>query len=615
VSRELHLRNARFYEEEVVLLKELFSGDTRAALLDRLGFAYEEMQAMYDSLGSFVLDRVTTSIRETAEALEREATDSRELQSVLDTHPDGRDAAIGHVAGVATFSQLSNLAALSIERVIELTGLSPETVAHMLDRLSIDLDVRHKGLVKGFLDGDNPFRTHPFVKRRGADGLDEWLLVQPTWLIYGMRELFESALTAEPMDQAYMKHRGSVLERRGLSALVRSLRPELALTNLEYVDATGKRWESDGLVLVGDTAIIVEAKSNRLTPYARSGGADRLWSELKPIVSKAAEQAERLRSLIVVAAKVHIRSSNEIDTAGSLQPPRTNWDLDLSGVREIYTVALSLEDLNFVATITSELVESGLIEATAPAPWIVNIHDLEVISEILERPSEFLHFISRRRRASDTNRVLANDELDYLMHYISNGLYTDEPSDETELVTSLTDPLDEWHSFKHGHRKTFAPRPAQPINKDLGELLDLLEKHRPHGWLPASLALLEMDVPQREAMGSAPRVLRQQTRRDRLPHSSFTGVRPPKAEAFGVIAMSFARSESRRQIEGRFLGYATARKYASSLNAVYAFGAWQGSSLPFDLFVCLDDQWAQDDELDRLVDSSNLPRPNEESSA
>lgn len=116
------------------------------------------------------------------------------------------------------------------------------------------------------------------MSRTNGDGKTEWLLVQPTWLIFGMRELFEIELSAKPMDQSYMKQRGELLERRGMRALVEALRPDAALVNVEYVDGQHKRFEADGLILVGHVAIVLEAKSNRITPLARSGAAERLCS-------------------------------------------------------------------------------------------------------------------------------------------------------------------------------------------------------------------------------------------------------------------------------------------------------------------------------------------------
>ena len=155
-----------------------------------------------------------------------------------------------------------------------------------MSRLSIDLDAGLRGARKSFLSGDNVMRTRPFVSRVFPSGERRWLIVQPTWLIFGMRELFEETLLAQPIDQQYSKHRGDLLERRGMAALVGVLKPDVALVNVEYKVA-GRAFEADGVLILGHMAIVLEATSNRLTAYARAGAPVRLWRELGPIITKA----------------------------------------------------------------------------------------------------------------------------------------------------------------------------------------------------------------------------------------------------------------------------------------------------------------------------------------
>lgn len=238
----------------------------------------------------------------------------------------------------------------------------------------------------------------------------------------------------------------------------------------------------------------------------------------------------------------------------------------------------------------------------------MNVHDLEITAELLSRPSELVHFLSRRRRAADKNTILASDELDYVMHYITMGLYTDNPTDATEMVMGLNEDLDAWYFYEIGQQTVEAPKPAQPLTVELIDALDLLNEHRPYGWLQASLNLLEMDLPQRDQLGGAPRRLRATTRKDHQAHSMYNEVSPPVGERFGFVAMSFQAGASTKSIEAQFLQYATLRQYASGLGPVSAFGAWQGSQSPFDVFLHLDNKWEFDPQLDAAVTRAGLRR-------
>jgi hypothetical protein len=99
--------------------------------------------------------------------------------------------------------------------------------------------------------------------------------------------------------------------------------------------------------------------------------------------------------------------------------------------------------------------------------------------------------------------------------------------------------LDAWYFYERSQRTTFAPKPTQPLTPDMIETLDMLNTHRPRGWLQASLNLLEMDLPQRAQRSGAPRDLRATTRKDRRLHSMYVEVNAPDGERFGFVAMSF----------------------------------------------------------------------------
>lgn len=140
------------------------------------------------------------------------------------------------------------------------------------------------------------------------------------------------------------------------------------------------------------------------------------------------------------------------------------------------------------------------------------------------------------------NTILAHDELDYVMHYITMGLYTESSTDATEMVGGFNEALDAWYFYETGQQSAEAPKPTQPLTGDLIDTLELLDQHRPYGWLQASLNLLEMDLPQRNRLGSAPRQLRAATRKDRQVHSMYNEVSPPIGERFGFVSMRLSTS-------------------------------------------------------------------------
>ncbi len=600
ISREVYLRLPRFIAKERELLDELFTSEIKATVVERLGFGPDAMFALYDSLHSYVPQAVAERIRAANEEFSRDLELSPEFATTIDHHPGGIEDARSRIVTAYGFSQLCLTVSLNLDDLTRLTGVDGPELEAAMSRLSIDLDAGFPGARKSFLSGDNVMRTRPFVSRIFPSGERRWLIVQPTWLIFGMRELFEETLLAQPIDQQYSKHRGDLLERRGMAALVGVLKPDIALVNVEYKIA-GRAFEADGVLILGHMAIVLEAKSNRLTTYARAGAPVRLWRELGPIITKAASQAERLRAVLLSNDNLHVTTSSSALPNEQDRAPKRNWDLNLERVTDVLTIALTLEDLNFIVTITSDLTQSGIIPAGVPAPWVVNIHDLEIAAKLLASPAAFAHFLIRRRDAALSGRVMANDELDYVMHYLTFGLH-DPPDGAVEFVANLTPDLDAWYFYETGERQTPAPRPRQPIGKDLDEMLDALSQARPFGWLLASISLLELRVEARDQVAAEPRRLRNLTQRDRHAHSMFF----PVPSGLGFVVISFEPGESISSARARLFGYATLRRYASKYSMLFAFGTWQRSRNPFDIFICLAGDWEFDEVLERAASQAGL---------
>ena len=240
-----------------------------------------------------------------------------------------------------------------------------------------------------------------------------------------------------------------------------------------------KKVEGDHLVVVDDVAIIVEDKAGAVSPVAKGGKINRLRTDLTSIITKAANQAHRLGDLIERDGGVRTGDG---------------W-VDLSQIREVHTIAVSLDDLLSVATATIELVQAGLIDP-ANIPWTVSVHDLELITELVDRPAEFLLYLRRRRDPLTTHVFMAPDELDLFLLFFEGNLWAEPDPDEVHrtfpftgppttaarrrfreqgraYITSRTDPLDAWHYSKSQPGGPTEPKPRM-FHSPAGQLIDEL---------------------------------------------------------------------------------------------------------------------------------------------
>ena len=303
------------------------------------------------------------------------------------------------------------------------------------------------------------------------------------------------------------------------------------------VEGYTKRVESDHLFILDDVAIIVEDKAVAIAPAARAGNTRRLRNDLTRIIKRAVSQARRLR--------------DRIEADRGLRLHGVEW-MDLSSVREIHIVAVSLDDLAATTTGTAELIKAGFIDKDCIA-WTVSLHDLDLIVELIDHPSEFLLYLRRRTDPLTTVIYTAPDELDLFLHFQQKGLYVEPDPDELrkqfpylpaitaaerrrfkrqapEYITSLTDQLDAWHQQRvavesgnsHGtgeatklnFAKTLTVKKPAMAPSPLRDLLDELKANRAFGWLSIGATLLSGAKTTQEQMVRIPRALLENPFRD-----------------------------------------------------------------------------------------------------
>jgi hypothetical protein len=162
-------------------------------------------------------------------------------------------------------------------------------------------------------------------------------------------------------------------------------------------------------------------------------------------------------------------------------------------VREVHPVVVTLDDLSSVAPVLWELESSRVLPDGVTLPWVVTLHELEQVCDTVEWPVQLIHFLRRRSRLNRLGGLVATDELDWWMHYLQVGLYfEDDQAVGRRRLTSMTDDLDAWNLWAHGHRETEAPKPRMNLDARTRRFLDTICAERPAGWVPAACALLEV---------------------------------------------------------------------------------------------------------------------------
>jgi hypothetical protein len=572
VLREAFLRNTSYPHMVEDTLTELFSDPiVEAECIRVLGFTVANVRAVFGEL-----------IERHSEAWEVRFDAFRQVGRYAQEYPSGpppavRDHATELLNSVwANAGDASTFDATQLATAVSLPTRVVESVMNAFAyTMSPDLSTT---LALRYFEGGSPFRVRPIL-RDPTSGTA--VFVHQGLLVPAVREAIEQALKSDDVAwDVYSKHRGTYVETEALRLLSSRLKDATIRPGFEYfvpeptkasehqpADYT-KLVESDGLVIVDDIAILLESKSVAMRAQSRTGHFARLKQDLRRMVGDAAEQARRARE--------------RIHNDGGLMLRNGDW-LDLSFVREIHTVAVSLDDLSGIATVTTDLVEAGLLSDTE-LPWIVSLHDLRIIVELVERPFELVMYLRRRREPDVTRKFHAIDELDFFLYMYRRGLYVEpnpdrlhaelpqlgEPSvsakrrhkaQPLEFITTQTGPLDAWYMSQLGIRQTASPKPALNANPGILALVDDLARLNAPGWLSMGTTLLEASAATQHQWSEYAEHLCRMTMQDGKGHTATVVGGHTAAASFVLVWATPELGQSPSAARPRLAAYLRAKKY------------------------------------------------------
>jgi hypothetical protein len=542
VQREITLRNPVYPHMLLDTLCGLFgdptvNGDCQAAL----GFTGLEVVNVMEAVGSLSNTELAKRFARMEAARDAslphirswQSRDKEEVQLPAEEHRAAAQEMFDAVQELTT--NIAQATIVDPDVIAQHTGYKRSAVEAVLDTFTptglTDLDEA----LGRFFRGDNPLRTAPIV----AHTQNRRMLVHDALALPAVREVIETRLKAANRMDAYERHRGQWVENAAIDLLAGVFPRAEVFRGFNYFvpdpkaatpqtdpNKFTKRVEGDGLILIDDVALIIEVKSVALTAEARGGVSRRLRGKLRDIVTDAANQAARLRERIITDKHIRLDDGQRID---------------VSGIREVHTIAVGLEDLSGVTTATEMLVAAGILKPDH-IPWTVSLHDLRVVCELLDRTCELLLYLRRRTQPEATWKYRAVDELDLFLLFLARGLYVEPdprqaaqalpwsgpPStadlrrfaaQRPELVPSHTEPLDAWYESQLNPTATPEDKPRLIVDQRLLELIELISKAGAPGWLSTTTSLLEGDGRLQRTFGRCAADLAKLVRRDREHHS------------------------------------------------------------------------------------------------
>ena len=327
----------------------------------------------------------------------------------------------GTFAGLAgaTFGHRSMLPGytFSTTEVASRAGLSPTDVLAVVEAFTLAEGERNATFTS--LHEFNVAYAYPFIRKSE----DEYVLLQH----YSVAEaLYNTPSYWMLADRTYapqaQRHRGDFTEAFAFDRLVDVFGRDRVFQNVEIMksrrEAAG---EIDVLAIFGDRAIVVQAKSKRLTLAARSGNETELRKDLKGAIEDAVDQARTCAGAIA-EPNVTLRCRD-----GRTVP-------QVSDLHTIFPVCVVADHYPALAFQVSQFLD---LSATDPVARVltIDLFALDTMTEMLGSPLRLLSYLSLRARFGD--QLVFGHEHVPLAYHVSQNLWLEDTTDLLFLQDDL----------------------------------------------------------------------------------------------------------------------------------------------------------------------------------
>ncbi len=295
---------------------------------------------------------------------------------------------------------------------------------------------------------------------------------------YGLAEaLYDAPFYWMTADKAYEKtvlnNRGAFAESFAFDRLLHVLGASRVFQNVELQRGKGETLgEVDVLAVFGDRAIVLQAKSKKMTLAARNGNDLQLKGDFKLAVQDAVDQA-MLCSVMLEDRGVTLRTRE--GSIITLQAPlKTIFPISL--VTDHYPSLAWQARANLKFTADDKVM----------APLVIDVFALDAMTEMLDTPLRFVSYLWLRARWSDV--FMTSHESTLLSYHLTSNLWVDAGVNLMMLSDDISAPLDVALAARRDGVRA-ARTPHGILTKFAGTRFDKLIKEIENSHNPAAIAV------------------------------------------------------------------------------------------------------------------------------
>lgn len=185
------------------------------------------------------------------------------------------------------------------------------------------------------------------------------------------------------------------------------------VSNYYPIETQKKLVENDLIVIYDNNLILVEVKSGAYTPDFAIENFETNIESIKSLIEKADSQNERTLKYLNSKEECPIYDSNNSNK-------KVKEVIKIKDYDNIIKFCITVDSFNEIEAQAEKIKYCNLNNETI----VISLDDFRVYSEYFSSPTKFFHYMEQRKRATLTENIELNDELDHLGLYIDKNMYS-----------------------------------------------------------------------------------------------------------------------------------------------------------------------------------------------
>lgn len=461
------------------------------------------------------------------------------------------------------YNDLNSFEKNTIEKFVKIFSVLPGTVNQNLDSVG----------------AYNVIDSHSIVI------LDENLFFLPIGFSLA-QSVYESPFYWMSADEHYkdtaFKHRGEATEKIAHEKLEGIFGKENVYKNVKvYRNKKELVTDVDVLAIAGNKAVIIQAKSKKLTELSKKGNEAKLRVDFKDAIQKAYNQGLVCRAAV-------------IDKANTLVTNNGN-ELRLSEfVDDAYIICLTTDHYPAATHQTDVYLEK---QPGDPYPLAMSIFDLDIVTFYLRDSFELLYYLRQRVKLSTYYK--AGSEIALLGRHLKQKLFQRPDIDGEGLDESFAQLVDANFPVMRGyHPKTSAVEKLHHKwkNQKFDQLILQVKATKQSGFTDAIFFLYDLAGKGADDLIKMINQTKEKTMKDGQLHD-FSMIFEKGRSGVTFLCLPGSQEEMGR----RLMNLAIARKYKTKADVWLGLGVISGSPYIVDAVAFNKQPWVEDKELGEFM--------------